>query len=322
MKPFDRFHPGLLVGPAVRICVRWGRWRLKAAMTLTVPGLVNAEPEPAPNSLAALIADAGTGQLNRPRMWAKIQAEQESVKAILMWRRRGEAATTAQQQVDERRRSRPPTLRSPMPSRFDTSAVATYVNGPASSLILAGNPDEMIWRCCRSGNGAPKPSTQVSTTPTARTEQVNCELAARLAKEKADQAVSAAEASNAGCFGVDGRSADLPHAQTEIDWLAAERKTARRSSTPRPLWPYPAAAPPPPQAAGPAAAGSGIVGTRRHFRHLGRTVKRQGGSVRQVDRMGPDAAGRPPFVSGDPIQIINAILQISGELAAGHPAVG
>ena len=221
MKPFDRLHPGLLVGPAVRIVRPMGPMALSVAMTLTVPGVANAEPEPAPNSLAALIADVAQANQRLQDVGAKIQAEQESVnKAILDVETAREAATTAQQQVDTSASAvkAANTAISDAQRRFDTFAVATYVNGPASSLILAGNPDEMISGAA-AGQAMALSSHQVlDNLQRARTEQVNRESAARLAKEKADQAVSAAEASkDAAVSALTDAQQTFRTQQTEID---------------------------------------------------------------------------------------------------------
>lgn len=317
MKPFDRLHPGLLVGPAARIVRPMGPMALSVAMTLTVPGVANADPEPAPNSLAALIADVAQANQRLQDVGAKIQAEQESVnKAILDVETAREAATTAQQQVDASASAvkAASTAISDAQRRFDTFAVATYVNGPASSLILAGNPDEIISGAA-AGQAMALSSHQVlDNLQRARTEQVNRESAARLAKEKADQAVGAAEASkDAAVSALTDAQQTFRTQQTEIDRLAAERKTAQEKLDAARPQSAPAVAPAAaPQAAGPAAAGSGdrwdpsAPGTSAAPSD-GKAVPY--GKSTEWDLTLP--AVPSAFVSGDPIQIINAILQIS-----------
>ena len=319
MKPFDRLHPGLLVGPAVRLVRPMGPMALSVAMTLTVPAVANAEPEPAPNSLAALIADVAQANQRLQDVGAKIQAEQESVnKAILDVETARDAATTAQQQVDVSASAvkAANTAISDAQRRFDTFAVATYVNGPSSSLILAGNPDEMISGAA-AGQAIALSSQQVlDNLQRARTEQVNKESVARLAKEKADDAVSAAEASkDSAVSALTDAQQTFRTQQTEIDRLAAERKTAQEKLDAARPWSAPAAAPAAaPQAAGPKVAGSGDRWDPSSAAPGTSAAPSDGkavpfGKSTEWDLTLP--AVPSAFVSGDPIQIINAILQIS-----------
>ena len=57
---------------------------LSIAMALSVPGLANAEPDPAPNSLAALVADVAEADQRLQDIGAKVQIEQESVNKAIM----------------------------------------------------------------------------------------------------------------------------------------------------------------------------------------------------------------------------------------------
>lgn len=316
MKPFDRLHPGLLIGPAARMIRPVGPMALSVAMTLTIPGIANAEPDPAPNSLAALIADVAQANQRLEDVGAKIQYEQESVnKAILDVETAREAAATAQQQVDSSQSAvkAANTAITAAQRRFDTFAVATYVNGPSASLILAGNPDEIISGAAAGQAMALSSQHVLDNLQRARTEQLNRESAARLSKEKADQAVSSAEASKESAVSaLTNAQQTFRTQQAEIDRLAAERKTAQQKLDAARPWSAPVAAPAAgPQAAGPAAAGSGD-----------RWDPAAPGSS-----SGPSAGAAVPFgkstewdltlpavpsafVSGDPIQIINAILQI------------
>lgn len=289
---------------------------LSVAMTLTIPGIASAEPEPAPNSLAALIADVAEANQRLQDVGAKIQTEQESVnKAILDVETAREAAATAQQQVDSSQSAvkAANTAITDAQRRFDTYAVATYVNGPSASLILAGNPDEMISGAA-AGQAMALSSQQVlGNLQRARTEQLNRESAARLSKEKADEAVSSAEASKESAVSaLTNAQQTFRTQQAEIDRLAAERKTAQQKLDAARPWSAPAVAPAArPQAAGPAAPGSGD----------------RWDPAAPGPSSGPSAGAAVPFgkstewdltlpavpsafVSGDPIQIINAILQI------------
>jgi hypothetical protein len=68
-------------------------------MTLTIPGLAQAEPAPAPNSLSALVADVAEANQRLQDIGAAVQFEQESVnKAIVAVQDARDAATAAPQQ--------------------------------------------------------------------------------------------------------------------------------------------------------------------------------------------------------------------------------
>ncbi|MDP4960095.1 MAG: peptidase M23, partial [Mycobacterium sp.] len=57
---------------------------LTVAVALTVPGLAQADPAPAPNSLAALVADVAEANQRLQDVGAAVQVQQESVnKAIV-----------------------------------------------------------------------------------------------------------------------------------------------------------------------------------------------------------------------------------------------
>lgn len=294
-----------------------GPMALSVAMTLTVPGVANAEPKPAPNTLAALIADVAQANQRLQDVGAKVQAEQESVnKAILDVETARDAAATAQQQVDasESAVKAANAAITDAQQRFDTFAVASYVHGPSTSLILAGNPDEIISGAA-AGQAMALSSQQVlDNLQRARTEQVNKESAARLAKEKADEAVGAAEGSkDSAVSALTDAQQTFRTQQAEIDRLAAERKTAQQKLDAARPWsasvPAPTAAP---QAAGPAAPGSG---DRWDPAAPGSSAApSDGGAVPYGKSTEWDLtlpAVPSAFVSGDPIQIINAILQIS-----------
>lgn len=320
MRPFDRLHPGLLIGPAARMIRPVGPMALSMAMTLTIPGVASAEPEPAPNSLATLIADVAEANQRLQDVGAKIQTEQESVnKAILDVETAREAATTAQQQVDASQSAvkAATTAITDAQRRFDTFAVATYVNGPSATLVLADNPDEMIAGAA-AGQAMALSSQQVlDNLQKARTEQLNRESVARLSKEKADQAVSSAEASkDSAVSALTNAQQTFRSQQAEIDRLAAERKTAQQKLDAARPWSAPVAAPVTAPTAGtpaavPSAAGSG---DRWDPAAPGSASASSDGAAVPFGKSTEWDLTLPAvpsaFVSGDPIQIINAILQI------------
>ncbi|HNF05680.1 MAG TPA: NlpC/P60 family peptidoglycan endopeptidase RipA [Mycobacterium sp.] len=287
---------------------------LTAAMTISMPGVAHAEP--APNTMASLIADVAEANQKLQEIGAKVQAEQEAVnKALVDVQSARDAATTAQQQVDASAQGVKDATAAiaAAQQRFDTFAAATYVNGPSASMVLAGDPQEMLSNAAASQTLALSSQKVIADLQKARTEQVNKESAARLAKKQADQAVADAEASqNAAVSALTQAQQIFRDQQSEIDRLAAERKTAQAKLDAARNWSAPAgnrsAAR---QAAAPGAAGSG---DRWDPAAPGSSTAPGGakvpyGNASEWDLTLP--AVPSAFVSGDPIQIINAVLQIA-----------
>ena len=74
--------------------------------------------------------------------------------------------------------------------RVDTYAVAAYVNGPSASYLTAADPDSAL-QTAAAGQALAANSQQVlGDLQAARTDQVNRESAARLAKQNADRAAA------------------------------------------------------------------------------------------------------------------------------------
>jgi cell wall-associated NlpC family hydrolase len=291
-------------------------------MTLTIPGLAQAEPPPEPNSLSALVADVAEANQRLQDIGAAVQSEQESVnKAIVAVQDARDAATSAQQQVDASQQSVKDANAAIVAAqkRFDTFAAASYINGPSASLVMARTPDEII-STATAGQALALSSEQVMVgLRRARTEVVNQDAAARLAKEKADVAVKDAQGSqDAAVAALTEAQKTFRSQQAEIDRLAAERKIAQKKLEEARAWSAPASVPAAaleqaavgatvPMAAAssgdrwdPAAPASGTA---------------PGGKVAPYGKLSEWDLTLPmvpsAFLSGDPIQIINAVLQIA-----------
>ena len=300
---------------------------LSVAMTMAVPGLAQAEPE-SPNSLSALVGAVADANQRLQDISAKVQIEQESVnKAIVEVSDAREAAATAQQEVESSRMAVKDANAaiSTAQKKFDVFAASTYVNGPSASLVLARTPDEMI-STASAGQALVLGSQQViSGLERARTEVVNKDASARLAKEKADQAVlEAKNTQDAAVEALRGVQQSFREQQVEINRLAAERKEVQRKLDAARAWsapatPVPAALPPgqggaAPQVAQSApAATTGGASTDRWEQGgaapMANAVKVPYGKASEWDLTLP--AIPSAFLSGDPVQIINAILQIA-----------
>jgi len=325
MRPFPRGSRRRAVQAGRAVCPL----TLTVAMAFTVPGLAQAEPDTAPSSVAALVADVAEANQQLQDVGAKVQAQQESVnKAIVEVQDARDAAAGAQQQVETSRAAVEDANAAIVEAqkRFDTFATATYVNGPSASLVLARTPDEIISSTSAGQTLALSSQKVMDTLRQARTEAVNSDAAARAAKLKADQAVEAAQTSqDAAVTALTEAQAAFREQQAEIDRLAAERKVAQQKLAAARAWsaPAPAAGPAqapaaaavragvgaPAPAAAPADPGSGdrwdgvAAGPR-----AAAAVKVPYGDSSEWDLTLP--AVPSAFISGDPVQIINAVLQI------------
>lgn len=321
MSPFPRGNRVLRAGRAVCPLT------LSVAMTFTVPGLAQADPDNAPNSIGALVADVAEANQQLQDIGAQVQAQQESVnKAILEVQEARDAAQAAQQEIqaselavkdanvaiDEAQR------------RFDTFAAASYVNGPSASLVMARTPDEIIATASAGQALALSSEHAMTGLKRARTEAVNKDSTARLVKEKADQAVVNAQSSQDAAVAALTQAQETFRAQqAEIDRLAAERKVAQLKLEQARAQASPVAEP----AAGPAAAGAAAAGSAveaapitqaaaaagpvaaENWDRATGTIKVPYGKASEWDLTLP--AVPSAFLSGDPIQIINAVLQIA-----------
>ena len=298
---------------------------LSVAMTVAVPGMASAEPEQGPNSLSALVGAVADANQRLQDISAKVQIEQESVnKAIVEVQEAREAAAAARQEVDASQQAVKDanSAISAAQKKFDVFAASTYINGPSASLVMARTPDEIISTASAGQTLALSSQKVMAGLERARTEVVNKDASARLAREKADQAVLDAKSSqDAAVEALRNVQQSFRQQQVEIDRLAAERKEAQRKLEAAHAWSAPAtpvpAAVPPGQGAAPAGQGAKpaapVSGDRWEQGANGAVsaaaVKVPYGKASEWDLTLP--AIPSAFLSGDPVQIINAILQIA-----------
>ena len=278
--------------------------------------VATAEPV-GPEGIAALVAAVADADQKLQDLGAAVQTQQESVnKALVGVQDARDAALAAQQQVEtsQRRVADANAAIVDAQKRFDTYAVAAYVNGPAASYLTATDPADAL-RTAAAGQAMAISSQQVmSDLQRARTEQVNRESAARQAKQDADNAAAAAQSSQ------DSAVASLTEAQqvfgsqqAELDRLSAERRAAQAElAAARPV-----AAP----VATPAAAP--VAGAAPAATPVAADWDRKPGTAAPAAQSSQWDLTLPAipsaFVSGDPIAIINAILgimQTSAQLTA------
>lgn len=322
---------GSLVQPAVRATRAVVPLTLAVAMGLTVP--VPAEAEPGePNSVAALVADLANANQGLDDIAAQVQTQQESVnKALVEVQDARDAAAAAAQQVEVTKQAvgNAEDAIVSAQKKFDTFAAATYVNGPTASLVMARTPEEIISTATAGQTLAISNEAAMTGLRRARTEAVNTDSAAREAKLKADETVKGAQASqDAAVAALTEAQQIFREQQAEIDRLAAERKEAQRKLEAARTWSAPAvinkaaaaAVAPAPEAAAVAdapAPEAAPVDPASGDRWDGNgaaagpnaDVKVPYGLPSQWDLTLP--AVPSAFLSGDPVQIINAVLGIA-----------
>ncbi len=283
---------------------------LAATVFSTSGGIAAAEPS-SPDTVGSLVAAIANVNQKLQDLGAAVQAQQESVnKAIVDVQTARDNAATAQRDVDDSRRAVDDSnaaIKSAQ-QRFDTFAASTYVNGPSSSYLTAADPADVLDTASAGQTLAASSQQILADLQRARTEQVNKESAARLAKQKADQATVDAQASqDAAVSALTSAQQTFRDQQGQLDQLTAERSAAQAKLAQAATWsastsgqPKPAAPQSNPSANWDRAAGAPAPAARNW----------------DVSQWDPTLPAIPSaFVSGDPIAIINSVLGISSTSA-------
>jgi peptidoglycan DL-endopeptidase RipA len=290
-KPFT-----LRVGPAV----------LSVALLLGTPGLATADPD----TVAKLISDVAQANQRLQDLNAKIQTEEESVnKAVVDVETARDNASSAQRDVDTSEHSvkDADAAITAAQKRFDRFAVASYVNGPSDSYLTAKNPDDMIATAAAGQTLAAGSRQVMDNLQRARTEQLNKESTARLAKQKADKAVADAQSSqNAAVAALTDAQRKFGEQQQEVARLADERNAAQSRLDAARNWSAAAGAP---DARGKAAPISGSPGDRWDPAAPGSPGRPTGKGGNWDGAWDPTLPQVPSAnVPGDPIAILNKVL--------------
>ncbi|MCV7428306.1 NlpC/P60 family peptidoglycan endopeptidase RipA [Mycobacterium montefiorense] len=220
-------------GPAARPTARLVRPVIPAvlsvAMLVTTPGLAQGDPNA--DTLGALIANVAKANQRLENLSAEIQTEQEVVnKALVDVETARDGVTTAQHDVEVSQQSVKDANAAiaAAQSRFNTFAAATYMNGPSGSYLTATSPEDIIATESASRTLATSSQTVMDNLQRARTEQVNKESAARLAKQKAEKAAADAKSSqDAAVAALTTSKHKFEEQREQIDQLAAERDAAQ-----------------------------------------------------------------------------------------------
>ena len=291
---------------ASRLCAA----SLAFGMVITVPNLAPhlAMAQPAQSDVAQLVTDVANVNQLLQDLGAQIQQQQESVnKAILDVQTARENAAAAQLEVDasaQRVKDANAAIAAAQ-GRFDKFAAAMYVRGPSSSYLTASDPSDIL-HTAATGNALSISSQKVmADLQRARTEQVNRESAARLAKQTADEAVVAAETSQQDAVNALTQAQETFKAQqVELDRLAAQRKQAQEKLQQARTLAAPTANKTAAPSGGAGSAGPAAAGENPSWDVDPATGNRETAWDMTLPQI-PSA-----FVSGDPIQIINAVLKI------------
>ena len=295
---------------------------LSVAVLLCTPALATANPGAGPDTVAKLIADVAEANQHLQDLGAQIQTEEESVnRALVDVETARDNAATAQHDVTVSQQEVKDSdgAIAAAQKRFDRFAVASYINGPSDSYLTAASPDDMIATAAAGQTLAASSRQVMDNLQRARTEQVNKESAARLAKQKADKAVADAQSSqNAAVTALTDTHRKFGEQQQEINRLADERNAAQARLDAARNWSAPAGGP---GARGQAASTSGSSGDRWDPAAPGSPSRPQGNGGQWDGAWDPTLPQVPSAnVPGDPIAILNKVLGISAtssEVTAG-----
>jgi len=291
---------------ASQLCGRVCAVPLTAGMLFMTPGFAVAQPVDS-DSVGALVAAVANVDQKLQDLGAAIQAKQEGVnKAIVDVQTARDNAAAAQQELDasaQRVKDANVAIEAAQ-DRFDTYAVATYVNGPSSSYLTASDPSDILNTATTGETLAVSTQRVISDLQRARTEQVNKESAARLAKQNADQAVVDAEASQqTAVSALTDAQQSFRDQQAELDKLKSERAAAQAKLDEVRQSSAPAAGVP----ARPASAPTGSSNPAADWDRGPQTIDPETGNW--ATAWDPFLPAIPSaFVSGDPIAIINQVL--------------
>jgi peptidoglycan DL-endopeptidase RipA len=302
---------------------------LTLALLLSTPGLAAADPETGPPALAALIADVANANQKLQDLGAAVQSQQESVnKAIVDVQTARDNAVAAQHDLDasELAVKDTNTAIADAQRRFDSFAAATYVNGPSGSLLAASTPDDIITTAVAGQTLATSSAQVMADLQHARTEEVNKESLARDAKQKADQAAADAQSSQDNAVtALTNSQQTFADQKSQIDQLATQRAAAQAKLDAARELSAPTGVPTArPAAAAVASAPAAAAPPAGDWDHNAPAPSAQGavpfGNVSEWDTTLPMVPSA--FVSGDPIAIVNAILQIGSSSAQATADMG
>jgi peptidoglycan DL-endopeptidase RipA len=202
---------------------------LSAALLVCTPGLAHGDPNA--DTLAALIANVAKANQRMEDLSAEIQTAQESVnKALVDVETARDNATAAEHDLEASQQGVKDANAAIAGAqhRFNTFAAATYMNGPSGAYLTATSPEDIIATETAARTLTASSQAVMDNLQRARTDQVNKESAARLAKQKADKAAADAKASqDTAVAALTDSKRKFDEQRAEATRLAAERDEAQ-----------------------------------------------------------------------------------------------
>jgi cell wall-associated NlpC family hydrolase len=262
------------------------------------------------SEISSLVADLAEANQRLADIGAEIQGQQEGVnKALLEVANAREAGASARRDVEtsERELAETNTAIAAAQRRLDEFAAATYVNGPPHALLSAASPEDIIAAASADQTLAIGHRNALTDLQHARTEQANRASAARGAQQRADQAAADAERSQQDAVNaLTGAQRQFGNQQSDVDRLVAARDAAQaRLDAARPTAAAENVPPPTATAAQPPTADRWDPSSP-----AGMAAPTDPSQWDTTLPMVPSAN-----VAGDPVGIVNALLQISATSA-------
>jgi cell wall-associated NlpC family hydrolase len=191
----------------------------------------NTSAHPGGSEITALIADLAQVNQQLADVGAQIQIQQERVnKSLVEVAQARDAAESARREVQasEQRLTDYNAAIAAAQRRFDEFAAATYVNGPPGAYLSASSPEDIISTASADQTLALSYRNALTELQRARTEQANRASAARAAQRRADQAaVEAARSQQAAGAALTDAQRQFGAQQAEVDRLVADRDAAQ-----------------------------------------------------------------------------------------------
>jgi cell wall-associated NlpC family hydrolase len=293
-------------------------------------GVATAEPA-TPEGIAGLVAAVANADQELQELGANIQAEQEGVnKAIVGVQTARDDAAAAQGEVDASQvalRDATAAISSAQ-GRFDRFAASAYMNGPSASYVTASDPADILETAATGETLNVSTQQAISDLQRARTEQVNRDSAARLAKQKADQSVVDAQSSqDAAVVSLVQVQQTFKAQQAQLDQLTAERSAAQAKLAAAREWSAPAVnvaaktVPVAATASTPSTSPSGMANPSTNW-DRDPAAAAPGNSKWDI-AWDPTLPAIPSaFVSGDPIAILNSVLGMATTSAQATQQMG
>jgi peptidoglycan DL-endopeptidase RipA len=285
-----------------------------AGLLISTPAIATADPgAPAPTDMASLIAAVADANQKLQDIGAAVQTRQEAVNKAIV------DVQTARDQADEAKAAVASSQQAVADAntaidaaqkRFDTFAVAAYMNGPPTSYISASSPEDFIATATANESLSISARQTLADLQGARTEQLNRESAAKAAQQKADEAAADAQhKQDDAVTALTDAQRQFGEQKTQVNQLAAERDAAKaRLDAARAQFSTQAATVP----------GAAVPGAAAPSNPASQWDRNPTGPAPQRNPSQWDASPWDPllpaipsaFVSGDPIAIINTVLGI------------